>query len=261
MKKLLLILLMAIVVCTASAQKTRFSVSAGWNFAIANFSKINLSTDDWALISPHSTSGGAGMGYDFGLSILKPVGMDGKVYIKFSADYLYNDVSLTVRNNNNTMMMEGRSNFEKISIQNPHFINVPILLGFHYESPIAEKLAFYLECQGGVALRWITDRGAEMVGAKKPLVIGTTNLYDYIYTDHYNNSYSFAFRVAIGIAENDHWLGEIALWNMGSMRIDGYEDYEMRTDPNTTTRTTGIASFSAGIIVPVTITFGIGYRF
>ncbi|MCR5425012.1 MAG: hypothetical protein K6E93_09710 [Bacteroidales bacterium] len=254
-----LIILLFAVLRPSTAQNNNWTFFVGWNQAIGDFAKSDILSNDWALISYESTKGGAGYGFDLGVSYSHPlVGSNASIVV--SADFIYTDVNYDVRHKTNMSIIDVRSNFDKVNIISPKFINVPILAGARYEFEMSSKYSFYLEAQAGLAIRKITNRSASFIGGKEPISIGGVNMYDYVYTDHFYGSASLAFHISIGFVENAHWIADLGLWSMGSMPVEGYEEYEMNTTTTPGLRSYGSHSFTVGNIIPAFFTLKIGYR-
>lgn len=242
---------------SASAQKSNWSFFLGGSYAIGDFGDVDIKNNDWALISPNSTKGGAGLGFDLGISYLKPLG-NGKTSFLWSVDFLYSFVNTSVRNNVRNSQLEASNVFQKVEFNNPSFMNMPILAGLHHEESIGGNLKVYLEAQVGIAMRWINERSGELRGAPEPFTIGVwDNLTDYSYTDHFYSYPGLAFRLAVGMVMEEHWLADFGFLYLGKFDLEGYEDYEITT-PRVTSH--GSAGFNAGTINPMMLVLRLGYR-
>lgn len=248
---------------SASAQKSNWSFFLGGSYAIGDFGDVDIKNNDWALISPNSTKGGAGLGFDLGISYLKPLG-NGKTSLLLGVDFLYSFVNTSVRNNIRNLQVEASNVFQKAEFTNPSFMNMPILAGLHHEESIGGNFKAYFEAQLGIALRWINDRSGELRGASAPFTIGPwDNLTDYSYTDHFYSTPGLAFRIAVGMVMEEHWLVDFGFLYLGKFNLEGYEDYEITTaaaylTPSVTSN--GSAGFSAGTINPLMLVLRLGYR-
>lgn len=242
----------------ATAQKSSWTFFAGWNQALGDFAKADLATNDWAFVSPGSTKGGAGYGFDIGVSHQRPFGDNSKASLVLSADFIYTGAAYTIRNNTRMLVAEASNNFAKASVTNPHFASLPILGGLHYEFGLGGSYSLYLEAQAGFAYRWISNRGAEFVDGQQPISVGGEAVYDYIYTDHFHNSASLAFHFSVGLVEKGHWIADFGVWHMGSQKVEGYEDFSISSIPGLLRH--GSMPFSVGTIAPFHYTLRIGYR-
>ena len=244
----------------AGAQSDCWVIYGGYNHAVGNFARVDLDNNDWAFTSNTSNKGGSGMGFDLGVAYRMPISKSGRLNLVFSAELFYNNPSFRVKYKSAMAMLEASSNFRKVSITNPNFINVPILGGLHYEFPISERFNLYLEAQAGVAICKVTKRGAEFIGGNEPIEVGNQDLYDYIYTDRFYTSPSLALHCAVGLVGQKRFMMDLGLWHMGELTLEGYENYEYRTSPTTDTRYSGGMAFTLGRISPLILALRVGYR-
>ena len=262
MKKSIIILsLLTLLSLSASAQKSNWAFFAGYNNAVGNFARVDLPNNDWAFAYNNSTKGGAGYGFNIGFSYRLPLGSSEKSSLVFSADFVWTSSSYAVRNSNNKAIVELMDNFEKVRITAPNFINVPILAGYHYEFGINNKTKMFVEPQVGATFRHITDRTTELIGGAEPLVLSDgTTLYEYSYTDKYNKSLSFAFRLNLGCVFIEHWIVDLAYLHTGPLNIEGFEDYRYSTNSDASNPVSGSIAFTGGRISPMFVTIRFGYR-
>ena len=248
---------------SASAQKSNWSFFLGESYAIGDFGDVDIKNNDWAFVSPNSTKGGAGLGFDLGISYLKPLG-NGKTSLLLSVDFLYSFVNTSVRNNIRNLQVEASNVFQKAEFTNPSFMNMPILAGLHHEESIGGNFKAYFEAQLGIALRWINERSGELRGASAPFTIGSwDNLTDYSYTDHFYGSPGMALRFTVGMVMDEHWLADFGFLYMGKFDLEGYEEYEITTSATSTfpnANSKGSAGFNAGTITPMMLILRLGYR-
>ena len=259
MKKTIVSFVLLLTAMSAAAQKSDWTFYAGWNHAVGDFAAADVDNNDWAFVSASSTKGGAGMGFDIGVSYRKPISNNGKVGLVFSVDLFYNAPSTHIRNKSLMAIAEASNNFDKATVTNPGFFSIPVLGGLHYEAPINERYSFYMEAQAGLSIRMVTNRGAELLGATEPLVTGDQLFYDYSYTDKFFTSPSLAFHFAFGFIERSHWMLDFGYWNMTNLALEGYEDYKFRTTPNGLLYE-GSTAFTVGRIIPQMVSLRIGYR-
>lgn len=260
MKKLSIFLILAVLTLVASAQKSNWAFFAGYNNALGSFAKSDVKNYDWVFISSSSINGGAGYGFNLGFSYRLPLGGTDQHNLVFSADFMWTASAYAIRNANNVAMFELRDNFDKVRITSPNFINVPVLMGYHYETAVNSKVNIYAEAQFGASFRHITDRSAEFLGGTEPLVIGNNTLYEYAYTDRFNKSLSYAFRITAGIVIIEHWIVDLAYLYTGKLSIDGYEDYRYSTNADASNPVSGSATFLGGQTTPMFVTVRFGYR-
>ena len=259
MRRFFLILTLMAMAVPAVAQNGNWTFFVGWSQAVGDFGKVDLAKNDWAFISPNSTKGGAGMGFDLGVQYRKAIG-ESKMSLVFSADLLYSFPSFAVINNNRRLVQDMAGNFAQVSVTNPKFVNLPLLSGVHFETGLSEGYKVYFEVQGGVAFRRCTDRSASFVDGHNPLPIVGMELYDYIYTDHFYDSPAFAFHLSAGLVDSTHWVLDLGLWHLGSMRLEGTEDLKYDQYPNSGALHHTKVSFKLGTVTPILFTCRLGYR-
>lgn len=243
------------------AQKSGITIFAGFNHALGDFYSVDLEKNDWALASRTSTKCGAGSGFDIGLNYCIPLDSAGFINFTASVDFLYTESNSEVTTSMYNMIFDATENFDKVSISAPNYKNLPVLLGLRFMFP-KEKVNLYFDAQLGATYRWTKGRIVNLVGGKEPFTIDVNEAYyDFSYRDHFDSGLSYAFHLSVGVIGKKHWTIDLGVWHLGTSRLSGYEDFEIRTEENPNTVVKGSQSITAGEITPLLATFRVGYNF
>ena len=252
-------ILLFVVCFAATAQKSNWTLFAGWNQSVGDFAKVDLQVGDWAFNANNSTKGGMGLGVSIGATYRRPLDEINRFSLVLGTDVQYTISNYIVTNNSSGFLVEARKQFDKARVVDPSFITVPVMAGLHFETGL-KGYRFYIEAQAGLAYRKATNRILELSGSTTPIEIDGVELYEYCYTDHFFGSASPAYRFSLGIVENVHWVFDVGFCYMGDMTIEGYEDFSLNTTTNPANRIQTSMSFTAGHVSPMLVTLKVGYR-
>ena len=158
-------------------------VHGGVTLPTGYYGDSRMSDYEWMMIEGHQLRAGAGTGFSAGVDFSFPMPFLSDLSALVSADFMQStpnkDVSSYYANH-----------YAAEEVVLPQYRNIPIMLGFRYSYPLGTFYDLYGEAQMGVNLRQLTE-------FKYP--VGSNKIFSYQYDD----SYSMAFHLGVGIMIRD----------------------------------------------------------
>ena len=221
MKKSLpfLFVLLAVLVChgTAFAQPSTY-LNLGLNIPQGDFgSKANN-----CILYSNIESGGANMGINVGFKFVNPTKAEGLGFL-FSVDGFYNKLQNNLKSEDFVPYYIPDIEGIPISVKNPKYLNIPIMLGLNYSSEFNRALGFFVEAGAGIDARFITNckiTAFDYSLEQKP---------DYTFKSQYTTKFSFAYQLGVGLTIKDAVYFGISYFDLGSALVQGTTEKLLKT--------------------------------
>ncbi len=216
--------------------------------------------NEFALTSADETDGGAAVGFNAGFKWYFNVGVKG-LGVMLSLDGFYNgsnsDLKTAYRKQESSYDGELINGSLKYNVT-PKYVNVPAMLGMHYFYRINPQLAVYAETGIGGNLRFITDMEAVEKGqiefGDMVLINRTVKT-----TQSYDNAFSFAYQVGIGIEVAKNLVISCSFYDLGEAEVKG--DWTAKTTVNNGDPSTKTDYKTYGSVRPMMILGRVGFSF
>ena len=207
-----------------------FSLHLGGSMPLGSYASSQCSHEagggNVAWNTASSNQAGAGLGIGLGWKIRINMPEVKGLGIIITGDYHYSYQSREVKDyvawkntyDNNVVASEGVSGIETI-FDVPSYRNIPIILGFDYEMPIAKGVFVYGEIGAGLNF-FMPTRFESSISYNIPTEEGYV-CREYMKTMNYETTTGFAFQIGAGIKLSKHFSLGLHYYNLGYQRLKG----------------------------------------
>ena len=193
-------------------------LNLGLNIPLGSFGNKD---NTCALFDASSTQGGANLGANLGFKFINDTKLEG-LGIMFSIEGMYNVLhkDINVESYLHTAIPEVIG--LNVKINNPRYINMPILFGLNYNYDISRAMGIYAEGGVGINARFLVPCKMNATGE----VLGIKTDYSYEY--HYTPKIAFAFQFGGGIVLKKALTLGVHYYNLGTSIVSGYTNSHIK---------------------------------
>lgn len=254
-KKITLLILAILGVSCVNAQ-TDFSIHLGGSLPFGKYADYALSPssspdgNDFIAWNIKTDKAGAAMGFNLGVKFRFNIPTIKGLGIIATADLFINPSNKEIKDSFEEYMILfcAQNSVNNYDFSIPKYFNIPIMLGLNYEQLIENNVKIYGE--GGVGINIGTITNLEMSFKYQDL-----NL---VYNTDYENQYSFAFQVGVGVLLSEKLSLGVHYYNLGSQKVKGDVRYRATWNGGGESER---GNFVFDRINPNMITLRLGYHF
>lgn len=236
--------------------QTKFSIHLGGSFPFGKYADYSLSSssipdgNDIIAWNIKTDKAGATMGFDFGAKLRFNLPTIKGLGIIATADFIFNPSNKEIQDSfeDYIILFCAQNSVSNYDFSVPKYINIPVMLGLNYEYTFANNVKIYGDAGVGVNIGMIS--GLEMNFSEQD--------FKFVYNIDYENQYSFAFQVGIGVLLSEQLSLGVHYYNLGSQKVKGDIKYRATWYGGGESER---GNFAFGRINPNMITLRLGYHF
>ena len=237
----------------------QFTLKLGGGFPQDRFAKVTtsgLTLDRWGLIK-EDTYGGAGLGFNGGVSVRLPIPQLSGLGVVFSIDGFYNGLNRDA----NAIFQFTTDTLDfwdaQYSLDKPKYLNFPVMVGLNYTVELEHEVDIYLEAGLGANVRYIAP-----FNMNYEIMEGNVSQESVISSRKYKIATTLGYRMNVGVTICKHYSLELGYYVLGEGLVESESLYtETVLGTQVTLPQLEPAKETFKTINPTILTLRLGYTF